>query len=126
MDRSVSAKSRLTNATGFDKLPRGLKQREILLVISALGTIDLHPFPCSGKTSRPKRNYVVSGELQFSHHRSGQAQSDAVFTETGKHLVADKVGVKAINFSCAHAFKFEKQCIDLRLAIGLACVSSQS
>ena len=92
----------------------------MLLVFGRLGAIDLYPFPGTCHTAGLKRDDVVPRELQFGRGGNGQAQSDAVAADAGEHLVADEVGVKAVDFSCADARELEKQSVDLRLRSDLA------
>ena len=49
----------LAGSGAFHKLDRGLKQLEILLVLSRLGAVDLYPFPGASHTARLKRDDVA-------------------------------------------------------------------
>ena len=72
-----------------------------------------------------KRDDVAPRELQFGRGGGGQAQPDAAAADAGEHLVADEVGIKAADFSCANAREFEKQGVDHCLATGFGCISIQ-
>jgi len=115
----------LAGSGGFDELERSLKQFEILLVLSCIGAVDLYPFPGAGHAAGLKRDNVASRELQFGRGGCGQAQSDAATADAGEHLVADEVGIKAADFSCADAREFEKQGVDQCLATGFGCICIQ-
>lgn len=49
----------LAGSGAFHKLERGLKQLEILLVLSRLGAVDLYPFPGASHTAGLKRDDVA-------------------------------------------------------------------
>ena len=49
----------LAGPGGFHEFERGLKQFEILLVISRVGAVDLYPFPGAGHTTGLKRDDVA-------------------------------------------------------------------
>lgn len=49
----------LAGPGGFHELERGLKQFEILLVLSRFGAVDLYPFPRAGHTAGLKRDDVA-------------------------------------------------------------------
>ena len=116
---------RLTCPAPFYELERSLKQWEILFVFGHVGAIDLYPFPRTCQTAGLKRDNIVPRELQLRRRGNRQTQSNAVAANAGEHLVADEVGVKAVDFSCAGAWEREKESVDLRFAIEIRFVGSQ-
>src|SRR6266850_7582913 len=112
----------LTGPGAFHEGERGLKQLEVLLVLGRVGAVDLYPLSRARRAARLKRDDVVPRELQLGRGSNGQAQSDAAAADAGEHLVADEVGVEAVDLSCADAREFEKHSVDLCLTAGLGCI----
>jgi hypothetical protein len=110
---------------GLDELQRSLKQRQVLFVIRRISAIDLYPFPGAGEPARLKRDNIVSRELQFRCNGGRQPQPHSFTADAGEHLVADEISVQAVKFSGAGPREFEKQGVDLGLAIGCGGVGGQ-
>ena len=51
--------AKLAGPGGFHKIERGLKQLEVLLVLSRFGAVDLYPFPRASHTAGLKRDDVA-------------------------------------------------------------------
>ena len=87
----------------FHELDRGPEQRKMLFVFGHVGAVELYPFPRAGHAAGRERDDVVPRELQLGRRGYGQAQSDTVAADAGEHLVADEIGIQAVDLSCDDA-----------------------